>query len=47
MKIDKLTKDELELEIKRAKFWIEKNSIESSINLIKKMEARYLKLTFK
>ena len=47
MKINKLTKEELEKEINRAKFWVEKNSIKDSIKLIKKMEDRYLKLTFK
>ena len=47
MKISKLTLPELELELKRARFWVEQSSIGKSIKLIEKMEERCIKLTDK
>jgi len=40
MQIKKLSVPELELELKRARFWIEQASIGKSIELIEKMDSR-------
>ncbi len=44
MKIKNMTLNELTIEINRARFWIEQNSIKSSLNLINKMENKKLEL---
>ena len=44
MKIKELSLEELTLEIKRAKFWVETNPIVKSLDLIHKMENRKLQI---
>lgn len=44
MKINKMSLDEVTLELKRAKFWVETNPIRKSLNLINKMENKKLQL---
>jgi hypothetical protein len=44
MNIDTMTLDEIDLELKRAKFWIDINPISKSLRLINKMENKKLEL---
>jgi hypothetical protein len=44
MKINEMSLEEVTLELKRAKFWVETNPIRKSLNLINKLENRKLKL---
>ena len=44
MNIDTMTLDEITLELKRAKFWVENSSIKKSLRLINEMENQKLKL---
>lgn len=44
MNIDKMSLEEINFELKRAKFWIEENSIKKSLKLINKMENRKFKI---
>ena len=44
MKINNMPLDKLTLELKRAKFWVEDNSIRKSLTLIHQMECRKLEL---
>ena len=44
MKISKMSISELNLEINRAKFWVEISSISKSLKMINKMENRKLEL---
>ena len=44
MKIKDLSLEELTLELKRARFWVEHNPISKSLDLIHKMENRKLEL---
>jgi len=44
MKIEQMSLNEITLELKRAKFWVEDNPITKSLKLINKMENRKLEL---
>jgi len=44
MKINQMTLDEVTLELNRAKFWVETNSIRKSLDLINRMENKKLEL---
>jgi len=44
MLIKEMSLEEVTLELKRAKFWVEDNSITKSLDLINKMENRKLVL---
>jgi len=44
MKINEMSLEEVTLELKRAKFWVETNPIRKSLDLINKMENRKLEL---
>lgn len=44
MKIDNMSLDEITLELKRAKFWVEHNPIRKSLDLISKMENKKMQI---
>jgi len=44
MKIKEMSLDEVTLELKRARFWVEDSSIRNSLDLISRMETRKLNL---
>ena len=44
MKINEMSLSEITLELKRAKFWVEDNSIRKSLDLINRMENKKLEL---
>ena len=47
MKIKKMSLDELNTELNRAKFWVETNPVVKSLDLINKMENKKLELISK
>jgi len=44
MKFNKMTLEEINFELKRAKFWVETNPIAKSLDLINQMENKKLEL---